>query len=117
MDEYRIFPVLIVFMICTLAALAYALRELGASEHSIGEPRDVRCVACGQMQLTGMCHCIHCGVPYASDALPNSREAATPPEPTLRLTADNSLFVHRATPSDLTQRFTDNDPSSTHLRF
>lgn len=56
MDEYQVFPILIVFMIGALTALAYTLRRMGPIRETSGE---TYCQQCGRSSA-GLVLCAQC---------------------------------------------------------
>ena len=57
MDAYRIFPMLLVFMVCALTTLAYLLQRIGQTEAQSGLRT---CASCGQMYGPGESACLRC---------------------------------------------------------
>ena len=79
MDEYRIFPILIVFMLCTLTTLAYVLQHLGKIE-ARAEPGT--CSYCGQPHGLNDTDCPHCGTTitnHVRDRVPGLAPRGTTP--------------------------------------
>lgn len=57
MDEYHIFPLLILFMIGALTVLAHTLRRMGLSQEAAYE---TRCQQCGHVSFVGLPICAEC---------------------------------------------------------